>query len=186
MIKQNILPNVNIEIDRESGVWTTDGLPMIYAPRHWVIGIHKDVEDALGREKYQELLYQSSYRAAQHWCEQQFEYHGYSGVELMEYYLKVSSQRGLAQFSLTAYNMSAGLAKIELRHCCYVLHHRHITGDKLSTNTKCYAFTGSFSGALTWIARSEKLNHKFFGVETECAAQSGLERCILEFHSLKA
>ena len=180
-----MLTDLNIEIDSESGVWTTDGLPMIYAPRHWIIGIHKDVEGALGRETYRELLYESSYRAAQHWCKEQFKYHGYKGRELFEFYLKVSSQRGLAQFSLITYDMKAGLVKVELRNCCYVLHHRHVAGNKSSPNTECYAFTGSFSGALTWIADSENLTHKFIGVETECAAQTGREKCELEFKSVK-
>ena len=176
-----MVSNLNIEIDGNSGVWSTDGLPMIYAPRHWVIGIHKDVENALGRGTYQKLLYNSSYRAARQWCEQQSKYHNFSGVELLEYYLKVSSLRGLAQFSLMSYDMHAGVVKIELQHCCYVLHHRHVSGNKLSANTECYAFTGSFSGALTWIAESEHLNYKFIGVETECAAQTGKDKCVLEF-----
>jgi hypothetical protein len=55
----------------------------------------------------------------------------------------------------------------------------------LSANTECYAFAGSFSGALDWIAHSEKLAHQFFGFETECAAQTGNEKCRLEFRSTK-
>ena len=185
MTEPKTYPDINIEIEGESGIWKTDGLPMIYAPRHWIMGIHKDVENALGRETYKKLLYKSSYHAARHWCEQQFKYHGYQGIQLLEHYLKVSSLRGLAQFSLASYDMKAGLVIIEMQHCCYVLHHRHVAENKPSANTECYAFTGSFSGALNWIAECENLTHKFSGVETECAAQTGNEKCRLEFRSTK-
>jgi hypothetical protein len=30
-------PSVPIKIDPDTGIWSTDGLPMIYMPRHFVV-----------------------------------------------------------------------------------------------------------------------------------------------------
>ncbi|MDX1465685.1 MAG: DUF5943 domain-containing protein, partial [Halomonas sp.] len=45
-------PELPIDVDAETGVWTTDALPMLYVPRHFFINNHVAVEEALGVEKY--------------------------------------------------------------------------------------------------------------------------------------
>ncbi len=45
-------PELPIEVDAETGVWTTDALPMLYVPRHFFINNHVAVEEALGVETY--------------------------------------------------------------------------------------------------------------------------------------
>ncbi len=62
-------PEVPIEVDPETGVWTTDGLPMIYLPRHFLVNNHGAVEAALGVEAYSKLLYDAGYDSARAWCE---------------------------------------------------------------------------------------------------------------------
>ena len=57
-------PQVPIDVDPESGVWRTDGLPMLYVPRHFFINNHLAVEAALGWKVYAELLYEAGYRSA--------------------------------------------------------------------------------------------------------------------------
>ena len=42
-------PEVPIDVDPETGIWRTDGLPMIYLPRHFLVNNHVAVEEALGR-----------------------------------------------------------------------------------------------------------------------------------------
>ena len=42
-------PQVPIEVDESTGVWTTDGLPMLYVPRHFFVNNHTAIEEALGR-----------------------------------------------------------------------------------------------------------------------------------------
>ena len=42
-------PEVPIDVDPETGIWRTDGLPMIYLPRHFLVNNHLAVEAALER-----------------------------------------------------------------------------------------------------------------------------------------
>ncbi|MGB0958234.1 MAG: DUF5943 domain-containing protein, partial [Litorivicinus sp.] len=49
-------PEMPIQVDDETGVWTTDALPMLYVPRHFFVNNHVAVEDALGAEVYAEAL----------------------------------------------------------------------------------------------------------------------------------
>ena len=76
-------PELPIEVDSETGVWTSDALPMLYVPRHFFINNHVAVEEALGVEKYAEILYHAGYKSAWHWCEKEAELHGLVGVEVM-------------------------------------------------------------------------------------------------------
>src|SRR5699024_9495803 len=41
-------PEMPIEVDSETGVWTTDALPMLYVPRHFFVNNHIGIEEALG------------------------------------------------------------------------------------------------------------------------------------------
>lgn len=173
-------PKINIDVDPETGVWSSDGLSMIYAPRHWIVGIHKDVETAVGRNAYLQLMYQTGYGAAQHWCDQQSKLFGLSGLDLFRHYLGKSSDRGLANFSLLLADLEGGRIEIGLRNSCYVLHHRQFSQGKPSSATECFAFTGSFTGAADWIARDQGIEHRFIGRERECAAQTGREACVIE------
>ncbi|SAL58520.1 V4R domain-containing protein [Caballeronia choica] len=43
-------PQLPIDVDPQTGVWTTDALPMLYVPRHFFTNNHIAVEEALGRE----------------------------------------------------------------------------------------------------------------------------------------
>ena len=48
-------PEVDIDVDPETGIWRTDGLPMLYLPRHFMVNNHVAVEEALGLEAYRAL-----------------------------------------------------------------------------------------------------------------------------------
>ncbi|HEV7263340.1 MAG TPA: DUF5943 domain-containing protein [Falsiroseomonas sp.] len=39
---------VSIDVDPDTGIWRTDGLPMIYLPRHFLVNMQKGFEAALG------------------------------------------------------------------------------------------------------------------------------------------
>ena len=45
-------PQLPISVDETTGIWTTDGLPMIYVPRHFFVNNHVEAEAAIGRETY--------------------------------------------------------------------------------------------------------------------------------------
>ena len=49
-------PELPIEVDDDTGVWTTNNLPMLYVPRHFFLNNHMMVEAAIGREAYAEAL----------------------------------------------------------------------------------------------------------------------------------
>ena len=55
-------PQVPIDVDPETGIWRTDGLPMIYLPRHFLVNMLKGIEAAIGPSAYREILYASSDR----------------------------------------------------------------------------------------------------------------------------
>ena len=45
-------PEMPILVDDETGVWTTDALPMLYVPRHFFVNNHMGIEEVLGADKY--------------------------------------------------------------------------------------------------------------------------------------
>ena len=91
-----IAPQLPIEVDSETGVWTSDALPMLYVPRHFFVNNHMGIEEVLGAEAYAEILYKAGYKSAWHWCEKEAECHGLEGVAVFEHYMKRLSQRGWA------------------------------------------------------------------------------------------
>lgn len=40
-----IAPQLPIEVDSETGVWTSDALPMLYVPRHFFVNNHMGIEE---------------------------------------------------------------------------------------------------------------------------------------------
>jgi hypothetical protein len=80
-------PQLSIDVDPSTGVWTTDSLPMLYVPRHFFTNNHTAVEEALGRDAYAEILYKAGYKSAYHWCDKEAKQHGISGMAVFEHYL---------------------------------------------------------------------------------------------------
>src|SRR5512138_2080498 len=80
-------PQVPIDVDPETGIWTTDGLPMIYLPRHFLVNMQKGIEAAVGPAAYREILYASSDLSALQWCRAEAKTHGLTPVETFRHYL---------------------------------------------------------------------------------------------------
>jgi hypothetical protein len=114
-------PELPIEVDADTGVWTTDGLPMLYVPRHFFTNNHIAVEAALGRDRYSEILYPAGYKSAFFWCEKESKTHGLSGLPVFEHYLKRLSQRGWGRFSFLSADVATGNAEIALKNSSFVL-----------------------------------------------------------------
>lgn len=93
-------PQLPIDVDPNTGVWTTDALPMLYVPRHFFTNNHTAVEEALGRDAYADILYRAGYKSAYHWCDKEAKQHGIAGMAVFEHYLKRLSQRGWGLFSI--------------------------------------------------------------------------------------
>ena len=107
-------PQLPISVDETTGIWTTDGLPMIYVPRHFFVNNHVEAEAAIGRETYAASLYKAGYRSAYFWCEQESRTHGLQGLAVYEHYLKRLSQRVWGLFSFDEVDAATGHARIRL------------------------------------------------------------------------
>jgi predicted hydrocarbon binding protein len=158
-------PQLPIEVNEETGVWTTDGLPMLYVPRHFFTNNHVAIEQALGRELYAKQLYDAGYKSAFFWCAQEAKTHGLSGMAVYEHYLKRLSQRGWGLFSFEHADAATGRASIKLQHSSFVLAQPD-AHDKL-----CYMFAGWFSGAMDWVGQDGALQYSTTSSETQCAAE---------------
>lgn len=158
-------PQLPIEVDDESGIWTTDGLPMIYVPRHFFVNNHSAVAEALGAERYGEILYPAGHKSAYFWCEKESKTHGLKGLAVFEHYLKRLSQRGWGQFSFIEADPATGHALVRLDHSVFVLQQPELQG-KL-----CYMFAGWFAGAMDWVG--DDLGHgiKTQSEESACASE---------------
>jgi len=174
-------PQLPIDVDPQTGVWTTDALPMLYVPRHFFTNNHVAVEEALGIETYADILYKAGYKSAYHWCDKEAEKHGIVGMAVFEHYLKRLSQRGWGLFDIVESDPQSAMARVHLRHSSFVLAQPGKHG-KL-----CYMFAGWFAGALDWVndtaPESAKKGPRSRSVETQCAAE-GCEHCVFEVSPL--
>lgn len=168
-------PCVLIEVDDKTGVWSTDGLPMLYMPRHFFINNHHALEQDLGRDRYAMQLYDAGFRSAWAWCDHEAREHSISGIDVFHHYISRISQRGWGQFDGSGVDVDTCLGHVVLRNSCFVLQNAEQTdADRL-----CYLFNGWFPGALAW-ARGETLDTTNLDCrEIECAG-SGNEQCIFD------
>lgn len=168
-------PELPIEVDESTGIWSTDGLPMIYVPRHFFVNNHVEAEAAIGREAYERSLYKAGHRSAYYWCEQEARTHGLRGLAVYRHYLKRLSQRGWGQFSIDEVDASCGHARVRLQHSVFVLA-QGIAGVPVRRDKCCYLFSGWFAGAMDWVAQDGGSTLKTHSCETQCAAE-GHEHC---------
>jgi len=162
-------PQLPIEVDPESGVWTTDALPMLYVPRHFFTNNHVAIEAALGREAYADILYQAGYKSAYHWCEKEAHKHGISGMAVYEHYLKRLSQRGWGLFSIVRADPATSTARIHVCHSSFVL------AQPGKHGRLCYMFAGWFAGAMDWVndtaPSGTAKGPRAHSAETQCAGE---------------
>ena len=167
-------PDMPIEVDDQTGVWTTDALPMLYVPRHFFVNNHMGIEEEIGAEKYAAILYKAGYKSAYYWCEKEAECHGLSGVAVFEHYMNRLSQRGWGLFSIESIDIEAGTCRVRLDHSAFVYQYGQV-------NRKVdYMFTGWFAGAMDQVAESLGYAVRTVAVQTQCAAEEGVEYGIFE------
>lgn len=164
-------PQLPIEVDEVTGVWTTDSLPMLYVPRHFFVNNHVAIEEALGREKYAKQLYDAGYKSAYYWCDKEAAQHQLSGMDVFAHYLRRLSQRGWGLFAFESADAETGHARITLHHSSFVLQQPE-TRDKL-----CYMFAGWFAGAMDWVADNTGKRYRTVSRETQCAGE-GHSHCV--------
>lgn len=175
-------PQLPISVDAETGVWTTDGLPMIYVPRHFFVNNHVEAEAAAGREVYAQSLYTAGHRSAHYWCGQESRTHGLQGMAVYEHYLKRLSQRGWGLFSFIDADAAAGTATVRLEHSVFVLA-QGIAGVPVRREKVCYLFAGWFAGAMDWVCESAGSALRTHSHESQCAAE-GHAHCVFTVRAL--
>jgi hypothetical protein len=139
-------PEVPIEVDADTGIWRTDGLPMIYLPRHFLVNLQQSIEAAIGVAAYRDILYASSDLSALQWCRAEAKTHGLAPAETYRHYLQRLSQRGHGRAELTALDEAAGTATVTVRHSAMALGYGPATGRPV-----CALFEGSFGGGLRYV-----------------------------------
>ncbi|MGM0535394.1 MAG: DUF5943 domain-containing protein [Pseudomonadota bacterium] len=171
-------PELPIEVDAETGVWTTDALPMLYVPRHFFINNHLAVEEALGAETYAEILYHAGYKSAWHWCEKAAECRGLAGEAVFEHYMMRLSQRGWGRFIVEAIDLDAGTCRVRLEHSAFVYQLGKV-GRRVE-----YMFTGWFAGAMDQILAARGSDLRTVAEQTQSAAEEGCEVGVFETQPL--
>lgn len=166
-------PEVPIDVDAGTGAWTTDGMAMIYMPRHFFVGNHQAVEAALGKARHGEILHEAGHAAAFAWCAAAARAGGLAGLDVFHHYLARLSQRGWGRFRALSVDAAAGRALVRLDHSVFVAESPH-GGDGL-----CTLFAGWFAGALAWVDTQNGLQRTLAGGETQCAG-AGADHCLFE------
>ena len=64
-------PEVLIDVEAETGIWRTDGVPMVYTPRMFLVNMQRTMEEALGEAEYRRAIHASSETSAMQWCRDQ-------------------------------------------------------------------------------------------------------------------
>ena len=166
-------PQVSIEVNDDTGVWSVDGMPMILVPRHFLVNNHLAVEAALGKREYARQLFTAGHKSAYVWCDQEAQRHGIVGIDVFHHYMKRLSQRGWGQFYVDRIDAEGGRAVIRVEHSVFVLERR-----KGRRRRACYMFAGWFCGALEFVAEGLGVKSKTRARETQCAAEGRHDHCI--------
>lgn len=165
-------PQVPIEVNNDTGVWSVDGMAMILVPRHFFVNNHVAIESALGKRRYSQQLFEAGHKSAYVWCEKEAQTHGLKEIEVFHHYMKRLSQRGWGQFRVESVDAGSGRARVRVEHSVFVLQHE---GAPRKT---CYMFAGWLCGALEFVAAGIGTAQKLFAAETQCAAGGRHEHCV--------
>jgi predicted hydrocarbon binding protein len=166
-------PQVPIDVDPATGIWSTDGLPMIYMPRHFFVNYYSAMDEALGREKHQAMLFAASHKSAMQWSAAEAKTHGLRDVAVFRHYLNRLSQRGWATFIIESVDLAGPSARVRVGNSVYGLQLGR-TG-----RTECAMFAGSLAGCLEWAATDAGRPARMTAHETQCIAQ-GHAHCAFE------
>jgi len=173
-------PQVPIDVDPGTGIWRTDGLPMIYLPRHFLVNNHVAVEEALGRDTYRTILRAATEKSAIHWCQAESKTHALDHEATFRHYFKRLSQRGWGQFSVDRLEASGKPGgSISLHNSVFALELRGRCQAPL-----CYMFEGFVTGAFGFLVRGAEPAEGAISVscvESFCAGDGVHRHCAFEF-----
>jgi hypothetical protein len=159
-------PEVPIDVDPETGIWRTDGLPMIYVPRHFLVNLQKTMEAEVGPARFRELFYASAELSARQWCAAEAKTHGLAPINTFRHYLRRMSQRGHGRFALARFDRDAGEAEVVARNSAFALGYGPETGRKV-----CVLLEGSFAGGVAHVLEGEGIPGTARCEEVACLAE---------------
>jgi hypothetical protein len=172
-------PEVPIDVDPETGIWRTDGLPMVYLPRHFLVNNHVAVEEALGRDVYRAILEKSTAKSAMLWCHAEAKTHDLAAEATFRHYFKRLSQRGWGQFSVDRLDVEQGSGEISLRNSVFTL-----AAHAGSPPPRCYMFEGFMTGAFQFLLEVSQPRREVRALtctETQCAGDAAHDHCRFAF-----
>jgi hypothetical protein len=167
-------PEVPIDVDPATGIWTTDGLPMLYLPRHFLVNIIKGVEAAIPPAAFRAMFHDASDLSALQWCRAEAKTHGLAPADTFRHYLKRLGQRGYGRLEITALDPAAGTAAVTVRHSVFALGYGPDTGQPV-----CAIFAGSFAGGMRYVLEASGSPGQPVCTEVACAA-AGAAECRFE------
>ncbi len=167
-------PEVLIDVEAETGIWRTDGVPMIYTPRMFLVNMQRTVEEAIGVEAFRRILYTSSDLSAVQWCRNQAATRGLAPEETFRHYLRRLSQRGFGQITIAALDAAAGTGTVIVRNSAFALGYGTEAGRRV-----CYMFEGSFGGGMRHVLEASGTPGEPLCEEVACVA-AGAAECRFE------
>ncbi len=168
-------PKVDISVDEQTGAWSTGGMPMLYVPRHFMMGVMRTVYEALGEAAADQHFYKSTADAAYRWCAMEATQTGLAGIDVFHHYMRRLSERGWGLFDGSGIDPLNGTGRVLLRHSSFV-------ADALNTQTAplakktCGFCAGWAPGALAWVSDTQRRGWRLHGRERRCAAE-GFDVC---------
>ncbi|EGH45586.1 hypothetical protein PSYPI_26104 [Pseudomonas syringae pv. pisi str. 1704B] len=140
-----IAPQLPIEVDSETGVWTSDALPMLYVPRHFFVNNHRGIEEVLGGRCLRRHPLQGGLQirlalvrkgGRMPWPGRR------CGVRALH---EAPVAARLGPVKIQDIDIEKGTASVKLEHSCFVYVYGKV-GRKVD-----YMFTGWFAGAMDQI-----------------------------------
>ena len=158
-------PGVPIAVDPDTGVWTTDGMPMLFVPRHFLMGLIGTVREALGDAEAQRRFHASTAEAAHRWCAMEAARTGLRGMDVFHHYMARLSLRGWGLFDAGGIDPATGTGIVTLRHSAFA-------ADAGPIAQKACGFCAGWApGALTWVSDTGRLGWRLTGHEARCVAE---------------
>lgn len=167
-------PEVLIDVEAETGIWRTDGVPMVYTPRMFLVNMQRMMEEALGQGEYRRAIHASSETSAIQWCRDQAATQGLAPEETFRHYLRRLSQRGFGQVVIEALDVAADTGTIRVRNSAFALGYGAGTGRCV-----CHMFAGSFGGGMRYLMEAHGSPGAPLCEEVECLA-AGAGECRFE------
>ncbi|MGM4916523.1 DUF5943 domain-containing protein [Tardiphaga sp. 813_E8_N1_3] len=168
-------PQVDINVDDQTGRWSVDATNMILVPQHFYMNNHFAIEAAVGAAELERILRPAGHRSAYYWCEKEAEFHGMSGVDVFRHYMRRITQRGWGQFDVLDVSPDEGTATVRLRYSAMVDDERRNSGRKV-----CYMFASWLEGSLEYVAASAGRKMTLRAQEVYCEAEGEHDHCMFK------